>query len=114
MPTSITTRAVDQSTYVVNCAFKDENGAAVTPDSITWKLTDDAGNVINGRSAVAVAAPAASIDIVLSAGDLDYSDGAARVLTVLAVYDSTLGSNLPLKDSVRFMVSDLVAVAAVA
>lgn len=110
MPTTLTTRAIDKSTYVINCAFTDEAGAAVIPDSITWTLTDDAGTVINSRSAVAVAPPAASIDIVLSGNDLKYSDGAPRVLTINAVYDSTLGSNLPLKDSVRFMVSDLISV----
>jgi hypothetical protein len=110
MPTTLTTRAIDKSTYVINCAFTDENGAPVIPESISWTLTNDVGTVINSRTSVDIAVPAASVDIVLSGEDLDYTDGAARVLTVNAVYDSSLGSNLPLKDSVRFMVSNLVAV----
>ena len=110
MPTDLTDMAVDQSTFVVACAFTDEDGDAVTPNLIVWSLTDDDGAAINARSDVAVAVPAASIDIVLSGDDLKYSDGPIRVLTVEATYDSTLGTDLPLRDSVRFAVADLVAV----
>jgi len=110
MPTTLTTRAIDESTLVVNCSFKDEDGIAVVPTKILWTLTDDAGVVINDREDIEITVPAASVDIVLSGLDLRYADGAARVLTINATYDSTLGSNLPLKDSVRFMVADLVAV----
>lgn len=110
MATKLTIKAADKSTYVINLAFEDEDGNAVIPDSIAWTLTDDAGTVINSRTSVAVAVPAASVDIVLSGNDLKYSDGRHRVLTVQAVYDSNLGSDLPLKDEVKFEIADLLIV----
>jgi hypothetical protein len=108
--TVLTTKARDRSTYIVTAAFTDKAGASVIPDSITWTLTDAAGTIINSREAVAVAVPAASIDIVLSGADLDYDDGRARVLLIEAVYDSDEGDNLPSKEECYFEVTDLLAV----
>jgi hypothetical protein len=112
MPTTLTTRAVDESTYIVNCAFKDENAAPVIPNVITWTLTNDTGIVINARQDVVIAVPAASVDILLTGMDLDYADGAARILTIDATYNSPLGSDLPLRESIRFLIEDLVGPAA--
>jgi len=112
MPTTLTTRAVDESTYIVNCAFKDENAAPVIPNVITWTLTNDMGTVINARQDVVIAVPAASVDILLSGMDLDYADGSARILTIDATYNSPLGSDLPLRESIRFLIEDLVGPAA--
>jgi len=110
LPVKLTTKAVDKSTYVVNCAFKDENGDAVVPNELKWTLTDDAGTVINSREDVVVAVPSSSEDIVLSGDDLKYSDGRHRILTIEATYDSDAGSDLPLKESAKFMVDDLIVV----
>ena len=59
--------------------------------------------------------PAVNVNIVLSGLDLAISagitsDAEARILTVEAVYNSTYGSNLPLKDSVKFYINNLVAI----
>lgn len=107
--TVLATKALERSTYVVTAAFTDESGAAVTPDSITWDLTDTDGNVINSRSSVAVAVPASSIDIVLSGDDLAIQRPSMlwRIVTVEAVYDSSMGSNLPFKDEIRFEIQPL-------
>ena len=110
MPVKLTTKAVDKSTYVVNCAFKDEDGSAVVPNTLKWTLTDDSGTVINSREDVEVGVPAASYDIVLSGDDLKYSDGRHRILTIEATYDSDAGDGLPLKESAKFMVDDLIVV----
>lgn len=114
MPATLTTRAVERSTFIITAAFTDSAGAAVVPDSITWTLTDEMGRVVNSRLAVAVAVPASSIDIVLYDADLalrDARDTGGRVLTVEAVYDSTEGDNLTLKDEARFRITPLVKVA---
>lgn len=114
MPATLTTNAVERSTYVVTAAFTDKAGAAVTPDSIAWTLTDERGRVVNSRNAVAIAVPASSVDIVLSDADLALSgarDTGGRVLTVKAVYDSTEGTNLTLNDEVNFRIVPLVKVA---
>lgn len=108
----MTARAIDESTYVVNCAFEDENGLPALPNAITWTLTNDAGVVINSRQDVVVAVPAASVDIVLAGQDLDYADGPARIMVIDATYDSSLGDDLPLRESIRFLIEDLVGTAA--
>ena len=110
--TRLSTKAVEKSTYVVTVAFTDEDGAAVTPDSITWDLTDSSGNVVNSRSSVSIAVPAASNDIVLSGDDLAIPRPGilGRILTIEAVYDSDAGSNLPFKDEITFEVLPLTNV----
>lgn len=107
MPTEITTKANEGSTFIVTAAFTDEDDAAVVPDSITWTLTDDVGDVVNSRSAVSVATPAASIDIVLSGADLTVSsERRRRFLAIEAVYDSDAGNNLPLVEELTFLIDD--------
>ena len=105
MATTLTTHAVEESTYIITAAFADENGDAVIPSAITWTLTDRSGTVINFRDEVAVAVPAALVNIVLSGDDL--AGIGLRILTVQGIYDSASGSNLPLNDEVIFMIDDV-------
>jgi len=110
MPVNLSVAARDGSTYVVTLGFKDANGVAVTPKSLTWTLTDAAGLVINAREDV-VATPAASVALVLSGADLYFDDGPSRVLTVKAIYDSaTYGNDRPLNEEIRFSIVDLLKV----
>jgi len=113
MPTTITTKVEEESTAIFQVAFKDEDGNAVMPDSVYWKLTDSDGNVINSRSAVSVT-PGLTVDITLSGDDLVVISGKGsnkmRVITVWGTYDSDLGLNLPFKDSCKFFIKDLTAV----
>lgn len=109
MPTTLSTKAVEGSTFVITAAFTDEDGVTAAPSSITWTLTDAAGNVINSREDVAVATPASSIDIVLSGNDLPGVNAAENELRLVieAVYSSDAGSDLPLVDEVAFRVASL-------
>lgn len=113
MPTTITTKAEEGSTYIIRVAFKDEDGNAVMPDTVYWKLTDSDGNVINSRNVVSVT-PGLTVDITLSGDDLVVVSGKGsnkmRVITVWGIYDSDLGNNLPYKDACRFFLKDLVAI----
>ena len=81
--------------------------------SIHYTLTDKSGTVINSRNGESET-PAASIDILLSGDDLAIQAGESylgeRILTVEAVYNSTEGTNLPLKAEVHFIVDNLVNV----
>lgn len=106
------TNAKDKSTYIVTASFKDEAGDAVVPNSITWTLTDINGNVINSREDVTVTTPAASVDIVLSDNDLDVTSYASStaVLLIEAVVNLLAGNDKAVKDEVRFLIEDLVAV----
>ena len=113
MPTSLTEYAVEKSTFAVQCDFTDEDGDAVTPDSVSWSLVDPDGNVINSLSDQSET-PASSVTIVLSGDDLQllnqYYDYETRYLEVSAVYDSDIGNNLPLKDRAEFRVINLASI----
>jgi hypothetical protein len=112
MGTQLTVAAGENSTYVVRLTFTDEDGAAETPATITWTLTDRAGTVVNSRLDVAVAAPASTVDIVLSGNDLALAgySGMRRILTVEATYSSALGASLPLRAECWFHIEPLAAV----
>jgi hypothetical protein len=104
--------AFDASSYVVKVDFKDETGAAVQPTSAAWTLTDGSGAVVNGRTSVAVAAPASTIYIALSGDDLDVATtgllARTRILVVSGQYNSSLvGGQLPVTAGVRFLIQDL-------
>ena len=112
MPTTLALKAVEESTYVVNAAFTDEDGDPVTPNDVAWSLYDRDGTVINSRSGVSLT-PDTAVDIVLQGDDLQITgteDDGVRKLTLVGTYDSSLGSSLPLTDEVTFTVGDLVGV----
>lgn len=109
MATTLSVEAIEQSTYVITVNFYDEDSLAVVPNEASWTLTDEAGNVINSREDVAIEALAASVDVVLSGDDLAVAGAteAGRIFTVAGTYDSSLGSDLPFRDHVRFVVEGL-------
>lgn len=105
----LSTPAVEKSTYIVTAAFTDEDGNSIIPNSgLNWSLSDLEGNIVNSRTAVALT-PAATVNIILSGLDLALVDGkdTYRVLTVEGTYDSLLGNDLPIKDSVVFLIRNL-------
>jgi len=113
MPTTLTTSAVERSTFVIAVAFTDHDGDPVVPTAMSWTLTNGSGAVVNGRTAVAISPLASSANIVLQGADLALPDAGdpVRTLTIEGTYNSTLGNGLPLKDSVAFAIVDLEAVA---
>ena len=109
MVTTLSTKAMEQSTFVITVSFFDEDDNPVVPTAASWTLTDEAGNVINGRQGVAIT-PAATVDVVLQGNDLAVAGAteAGRIFTVSGTYNSDAGSGLPLKDHVRFVVEGLI------
>jgi len=113
MPTTLTTHAQEKSTFVITAAFTDEADDALTPKTLTWTLTDSDGTVINSKQDEVISSPSSSEDIVLSEDDLQIlsaTDDGVRKLTIEGTYDSSYGNDLPLRDSVTFIVDNLVAV----
>jgi hypothetical protein len=107
---SITVMPPEKGTAKVTVTFSDETGASVAPSAVTWTLTDRAGNVINDRLDVAVT-PGATVTFALYGNDLAITgNDAQRVLLIEATYNSSLGSNLPLKAQAFFTVAELVGV----
>lgn len=104
----ILNNAARRSTYLTEITLVDEDGAGVSPSSVTWTLTDATGNVVNGREDV-VASLATPIAILLAGDDLDYTgdgDDGLRILTLTALYDGSLGTNIPLVKRFSFALTE--------
>ena len=107
----LTKHAVEESTFVIEISFYDEEDNAVNPVTANWTLTDMDGTVINSRSAVTISTPSSTENIVLSGDDLPaQSDGRPLVLTIQGTYDSDNGTGLPFNHEIRFYVDDLIKV----
>ena len=110
--TTLTPNAKEESTYIITVSFKDENDDPATPKvGLNWTLTDTYGVIINERAGEVIT-PSSTINIVLTGEDLAIpsSGSRRRVITIEGAYDSSLGSNLPLKDQAKFEIDQLIAV----
>jgi PHD/YefM family antitoxin component YafN of YafNO toxin-antitoxin module len=108
-------KATEKSSVGIKFTFTKEDGTSPTIDSMTWTLTDMSGNIINDREQVSVTSPTAEQTIILSGDDLALSvqdnDYEWRVLTIEATYTPISGgSSVPLRESARFVVSNLIAI----
>lgn len=103
MPTKLTLKATEQSTYIAHAEFLDEAGQAMAPTTVKWRLTDEFGTVVNNRANVVIAA-GPEVDIVLSGDDLQElaHKKTKRRLTLIATYNSDLGNGLNLVDWAEF------------
>jgi hypothetical protein len=115
MPTKLTEKAVEGSTFGINAVFYDENSATMAPNSVFWTLTDQQGTIINSRTNIGIT-PQESVDIVLQGNDLavpagkEWFDEIKLFCTITGNYNSDLGSNLPLKDVIEFEMLTLTAI----
>lgn len=110
---TLTIPAIERATYAIQVSFTDETGAAVVPNAgLTWTLLKSDGSIVNGRANVAVAS-ASTITIVLHGDDLALTAGErskSRTVLIQGTYNSTLGTNLEIKDTVKFPIVDLLGV----
>ena len=105
---TLSTLATEKGTYIVSVSFTDEDGNSVIPTAITWSLYDSTKNIFNSRSSVAVAVPAASINIVLSGLDLEVIEkDTRRIVLVEYTYNSSYGTGLPGKVETDFYITNL-------
>jgi len=68
----LTTRVLQNGLAIIKTDFVDESGASIVPESVTWKLFNESGEIINSRSAVSVT-PASTVYIALQGDDLPFS-----------------------------------------
>lgn len=101
----ISTKPKENGSAIITVGpFKDESNNEVTPSSIRWSLTTNRGVVINEREHVSVT-PDATVTVLLEGDDLQVGAyGAERIFLVRALYDSTLGSNIPLIEQAKFVI----------
>lgn len=105
-------KAAEEGTIIIVVSFFDEESVAVTPTSILWHLTDVNGNIANSLEDQ-TETPAETVEIVLKGDDLALGGnlvGFVRVFTVEALYNSTLGNDLPLKEQAEFEIENFVKV----
>lgn len=112
MASILSTKAKEESTYIITATFTDEDGNSVAPTSLSWTLTNIDGTVMNSKSAVSVGTSslASSVNIVLSGEDLSMESSSStetRILTIEGTYNSTLGTGLPIKDNIKFKIEQL-------
>jgi len=110
MADQLTLHAKEESTYPIIVNFIDDAGAPEVPTSAKWTLSDPNENIINNRANVVITPLASSVTIVLKGADLAVSqDGEVRFFLVEAVYNSTLGNDLPNNNEVQFVIDKLHA-----
>lgn len=106
----LNTPAIEQSTYLIDVSFTDQNGAPVTPSTVSWSLCRDDGTYVNNRNAVAIT-PASTVTVVLSGVDLALdapADSQMRVLVVTAVANTTYGVALPFVSETSFQIQHVI------
>lgn len=103
--TTLSKEAREGGTYVIEIKFKDEDGNFTNPDTLEWWLSDIKGNPINGREAVPVENPTGLTNVVLTGDDLVPG---YLIFTIKGTYSSTYGSDLPLRDAIKFYCRDLI------
>jgi len=111
MPLYIEEEAFENSTFILEVSFFDESEESVMPKSVVWSLTDIPGNLINNRDEV-IETPSTTIYITLSGDDLAIEDDSdvVRVITIKAIYDSDIGTDLPLIEDYRFKINNVRAI----
>ena len=101
----------ERSTIFPVIAFIDEEGVPTTPNSAYWILTDAKGNVVNSRDHEDITSLDDTVTLTLSGEDTALSsggEGRERYLSVYALYNSTLGNDLPLNGMFRFRIEAMV------
>jgi len=110
MKTILNENATENSVYGIEIDFQDMTGTPVSPNSLTWTLTDETGHVVNNR--YQESAPLnSSIIVILNNNDLAVypTTGLKRFLLVEVEYDSTYGTGLTLKAECEFRIEPLVS-----
>lgn len=97
----------EEGTCFMVTVYRDETGAAVTPDSATWTLTNDRGVVINSNLSVPITPISTTNTIKLEGDDLEIGDnGVTRHFLVEYIYDSDLGDDNIGKAQINFQLQN--------
>ncbi len=105
--------ADEESTMKVKFTFLDADGDGDIPATLAWTLSTLDGTVVNSRTSVNVAVPAAETTITLSGDDLGILSAPAdfdpnyvewRILTIVG----TDSGSSPITKSAQFAVRNLV------
>ena len=111
MPTKLSDKAVENSTYGIACLFREKVDGVYYPFTpnvgLKWSLRDKNGDPVNGKENQPLT-PAESVTIVLSGQDLALTGGpTTRYVTVEGTYNGILGNDLPIVDEVSFQIINI-------
>lgn len=116
MPTKLSEKAVEGSTFTIRAEFNevlpDGSKNPFVPNSpLTWSLRGQDGAIVNDRIAETLV-PAVEVDIVLFGADLELRDNhpLKRFVTITGTYNGVAGNDLPLIDETSFQILNLVGV----
>ena len=104
--TDIKTEALEQSTFVVKINPKDEDDAAVTPQTGAWYLKDQTGNDVTSSTSTGLSL-SSTMYATFSGTDLsldDENDNGIRVCSFVGTYNGNRGNGLAIKDECTFRV----------
>lgn len=101
----------EKETGYVALTFTDEEGAAVTPDSATYTLYDEASkNTINSRDQIVISGLASSIDLELEPDDNVIVNNTKTYEIHILLVEWIYNTDKKGKDEYRFSVKNLVKV----
>jgi len=109
----LATSVEEESAFILNVGFFDENGSATLGSGITWSLSYDDGTIVNGRKNVAYAGSGSTIMIVLDDDDTEredldssgFQDDLVRIVSVKAYYNSPIaGEPLLMAGIFKFLI----------
>jgi len=105
------TTAKEGNTYIIDYAFTNENGSAVTIISGSWSLRNNAGVIVNSRSAISILSSSAG-SIILTPDDLVYEENSStmRTFTIKGIYNGEHGSACSIADEATFSITNLMGV----
>lgn len=97
------------STAKVTATITDiDTGLPISPKSATWSLFDESGAIVNSREDVVISPLASTVNVVLSGLDLVVTNGSILTFVLDAIYDSALGSDLPVRSKAKIRVNDIL------
>ena len=109
--------ALEESTAIFSAALFDETGSAVVGSAFAWTLSDDNGNVINGRQNVPIAGSGSAVVVILTGLDTKRQtlqpnsqqvDDLVRCLKITGSYNSAkYGNGVPIVGIYYFGITPL-------
>lgn len=102
----------EQSTPTFLVSFKDEDGVATVPLTITWDLSAMDGTVLALNQSVLVPAAVSSITLTTAQTRFlqDETEKAERLLSIYATYNSDYGTGLVARKQVRFTIEQFTMI----
>lgn len=103
--------ARERSTYPIRLTALDEDGQPAQLTGLSWTLSRLDGSIVGERNAVPIANLAAPVVLLagadLAVDDAEGDDLVTRRVTLVGIYDSDLGTDLPITEELYILIKPL-------